>query len=53
LPIDYVLSSFFLDPDWVYTSLRELKVIGILLWQGIGVMLDGLFGTCTGSTVSV
>ncbi|KAL7142298.1 hypothetical protein ABFS83_08G114700 [Erythranthe nasuta] len=22
-------------------------------WQGIGIMLDGLFGTCTGSTVSV
>lgn len=22
-------------------------------WQGVGVMLDGLFGTCTGSTVSV
>ncbi|WRX09380.1 Nucleobase cation symporter 2 family - like 2 [Theobroma cacao] len=22
-------------------------------WQGIGILLDGLFGTCTGSTVSV
>ena len=33
--------------------LFETWTIFLLLWQGIGILLDGLFGTGTGSTVSV
>ena len=36
-----------------HVSWKELSSFSFSLWQGIGILLDGLFGTCTGSTVSV